>query len=150
MKTFFLNFSRMMAIFLALSISSLYAAEEKATSVAGKAHSGGGNKYVVVMNIGKKGNVFAGTFIGRTAYYAWDFIVGVYTDKESRLSIVPIGGQITVNADCQSLHHCKIKSGNLPLGEMKYDPETGNFSITGVGDGTWFQGELMGSYMQII
>jgi len=150
MKTFFLNFARMMAIFVALSISSLYATAEEATLAAGKAHSPSGSKDVVVMNIGKKGNVFAGTFIGRTAYYAWDFIVGVYTDKDGRLSIVPIGGEITVTADCVNLQHCKIKSGNLPLGEMKYDPETGNFSIAGVGDGTWFQGELMGSYMSII
>jgi hypothetical protein len=134
----------------ALSISSSYAADDSITFRGGKAHSSGGDKYVVIMNIGKKGNVFAGTFIGRSAYYAWDFIMGVYTDKESRLSIVPISSETPLLVNCTNLQNCKITtSSNTEIGNIKYNPDTGDLSISGTGK-IWFQGELMGSYMEII
>lgn len=147
MKTFFSNFAILTTILVTLSISPLYAAEKETVWTGGYAHSSG-DKYVVVMNIGLAGQVFAGTFIGRTSYYGWDFMVSVYTDAEARLSVVPvIGGEIIVNAENTDLQNCDIKSGTLPLGKMKYDPKTGNFSISNYG-GSWFQGHLMGSYIK--
>ena len=118
--------------------------------IGGKAHSNTGE--VVVMNIGKKGIVFSGTFTGRSAFYGVDFILGVYTDKEGRLSVVPIASEtanplVITRADLYNYTIQTPQKGGM--GSMKYDPATGDFSIAGV-TGRWFQGELMGTSMSAI
>ena len=56
--------------------------------VGGFGHSDNSNKPDVITNIGAKGTNFSGTFSGRSAYYAFDFVASVYTDKDDVLYII--------------------------------------------------------------
>ena len=61
-------------------------ANENLSLVGAWSHSNG--EGVELGNIGPKGNRFSGTFIGRTAYYANDFITNIYTDKDGALYVI--------------------------------------------------------------
>lgn len=123
-------------------------ADAAVTQIGGKGHSNNAAE-VVVTSLGKQGNVFSGTFTGRCALYGWDFVTGIYTDKEARLSVVVIASEITMTAVRSSNQEWKLQTGSTFLGSLKYDPATGNLAITSPA-GQWFQGEVMGTYIGVI
>jgi glucose dehydrogenase len=120
----------------------------RVVSAVGFSNSSG--KPVVVANIGVKGTVFAGTFNGRTSYYGWDFVMRIYTVKSGALYAVYDCGATNmevVRIDAQTLN-LQLNSAN-PVGTLKYDPSTGDFTIIGASGGTWLEGTLMGTYAAV-
>jgi hypothetical protein len=114
-------------------------------SVSGTCSTGGAPS--VIANIGTKGNVFAGTFIGQCSVYGWRFITGVYTDNGGRLHVAAITGDTNVNPQRTSDQSWTLNFTNY-LGTLTYDPETGNLSF-GVPEGHWANGALMGTYLAL-
>lgn len=101
----------------------------------------------VVANIGSSGNVFAGTFIGRTAYYDWDFVTSIYTDKDGTLYVVFVGGDSEMYVKRNDPQSWTILiNGSNPMGTFRYDRSTGNFYINNLSSGGWFEGTVMGTF----
>lgn len=117
-------------------------ASDDSTTVAVFAHSN--NNDVVVANIGKRGTRFAGTFIGRTDLYAWDFIMSVYTDKDAKLYVLFVAGDESIPTVQVTPHSVGFGQG-ASLGSLTYDPESGNLIINSH-PAAWLQGALMGIF----
>lgn len=120
-------------------------ATQPCTSVCGSGTSNGTD--VVIANIGPSGNVFTGTFIGRSSVYAWDFITSMYTDKEGVLYVAFIAGDVNLDVHRTSPHSWALNFTNY-LATFTYDPKTGNFNINAPA-GHWVQGALMGTYTAV-
>jgi hypothetical protein len=114
--------------------------------VAGAGFAKAINEEVVVANIGSSGNVFAGTFIGRTFYYAWDFVTTIYTDKDGALYVGFVGGDFEAQLKRNDPQSWTVSVNDInPVGIFRYDPSTGNFCISNLSPG-WVEGTVMGTY----
>jgi hypothetical protein len=115
--------------------------------VAGVGFAKAINEEVVVANIGSSGNVFAGTFIGRTAYYAWDFVTTIYTDKDGALYVGFVGGDFEGQVKRNDPQRWTISlDDSEPVGTFRYDPSTGDFRISNLSPDGWVEGTVMGTY----
>ncbi|NEQ82317.1 MAG: hypothetical protein F6K26_19295 [Moorea sp. SIO2I5] len=138
--------SLLAAVTLFLGNANALAADEAPTIVAAWAHSNNGSGPSLVTNIGEKGNVFSGTLIARSATYAWDTVLDVYTDKSRKLWLDVEGSDTSAEVVRTSDVSYKLtNASDVMLGTITFDPETGDFEIDGSGAG-WFQGTLMGIY----
>lgn len=115
--------------------------------VGGFGHSTNSDKPDVITNIGPRGTSFSGTFTGRSAYYAFDFVASVYTDKDDVLYIIYQAGDTIIEIIRQSGQSFKFQLNNsYPVGTISYDSSSGDLTI--VGSEVWFQGTLSGMYVQ--
>lgn len=121
--------------------------DREVTTVGGFGHSSDSNNPAVITNIGPRGTSFSGTFTGRSAYYAFDFIASVYTDKDDVLYIIYQAGDtpIAIIRESPQSFKFQLNSAN-PVGTMSYDSSSGNLTIAG--STVWFQGTISGLYVQ--
>ena len=112
--------------------------------VAAWAHSNSGASYLA--NIGGQGYVFSGTLTARSATYAWDTIIDVYTDKSRKLWVNVEASDTSARAERLSdVSYKLVNSSGVILGTIAFDAKTGDLTIDGK-DAGWFQGTLMGMY----
>ena len=116
--------------------------------VGGFGHSPSSSSPAVITNIGPKGTSFSGTFTGRSAYYAFDFVASVYTDKDDALYIIYQGGDTSIEIIRESSQSFKFQLNNsYPVGTISYNSSSGDLTIVGA-DGVWFQGTISGMFVQ--
>ncbi|NEO97634.1 MAG: hypothetical protein F6K58_02780 [Symploca sp. SIO2E9] len=122
-------------------------ADREVKLVGGFGHSTNSNKPDVITNIGPRGTSFSGTFTGRSAYYAFDFVASVYTDKDDVLYIIYQAGDTMIEIIRQSGQSFKFQLNNsYPVGTISYDSSSGDLTI--LGSDVWFQGTISGMYVQ--
>lgn len=122
-------------------------ADREVKLVGGFGHSSDSNSPDVITNIGQKGTSFSGTFTGRSAYYGFDFIASVYTDKDDALYIIYQTGDTSIEIIRESSQSFKFQLNNAyPVGTISYDSSSGDLTI--VGSQVWFQGTVSGMYVQ--
>lgn len=122
-------------------------ADREVKLVGGFGHSTNSDQPNVITNIGPKGTSFSGTFTGRSAYYAFDFVASVYTDKDDALYIIYQGGDTSIEILRETSQSFKFQLNNsYPVGTISYDSSTGDLTI--LGSSVWFQGTVSGMYVQ--
>ena len=122
-------------------------ADREVKLVGGFGHSTNSDQPNVITNIGPKGTSFSGTFTGRSAYYAFDFIASVYTDKDDALYIIYQGGDTSIEVLRETSQSFKFQLNNSnPVGTISYDSSSGELTI--LGSTVWFQGTISGMYVQ--
>jgi|GEM_PF-6534110 len=122
-------------------------ANREVNLVGGFGHSTNSETPAVITNIGAKGTNFSGTFTGRSAYYGFDFVVSVYTDKDDTLHMIYQVGQGDIKLERKSGQSFSfVLANSYPVGVVSYDSSSGDLTIAG---GTvWFQGTVSGMYVQ--
>ena len=122
-------------------------ADREVKLVGGFGHSSNSDNPNVITNIGPKGTNFSGTFTGRSAYYAFDFVASVYTDKDDALYITYQEGETNIEIIRESGQSYKFQLNNsYPVGTISYDSSSGDLIIAG--STVWFQGTISGMYVQ--
>lgn len=122
-------------------------ADREVNLVGGFGHSTNNNSPNVITNIGAKGTSFSGTFTGRSAYNAFDFIASVYTDKDDALYILYQGGDTSVEIIRETSQSFKFQLNSAyAVGTISYDSSSGDLTI--LGSSVWFQGTITGMYVQ--
>ena len=122
-------------------------ADREVKLVGGFGHSSNSDHPNVITNIGSKGTNFSGTFTGRSAYYAFDFVASVYTDKDDALYITYQEGETNIEIIRESGQSYKFQLNNsYPVGTISYDSSSGDLTIAG--STVWFQGTISGMYVQ--
>ena len=123
-------------------------ADREVNLVGGFGHSTNSEQPNVITNIGPKGTSFSGTFIGRSAYYAFDFVASVYTDKDDALYIIYQGGDTSIEIIRETSQSFKFQLNNsYAVGTISYDSSSGDLTILGA-PSVWFQGTISGMYVQ--
>ena len=118
------------------------------TTVGGFGHSDN-CKPAVITNIGARGTNFAGTFTGRSAYYAFDFVTSIYTDKDDTLYVIFQAGDTNIQVVRETNNKVKFQlNSSYPVGYLTYDSATGDLTITSA-ERVWFQGTLSGMYVAV-
>ena len=122
--------------------------DRKVNLVGGFGHSSDSKKPDVITNIGQKGTSFSGTFTGRSAYYAFDFVASVYTDKDDVLYMIYQAGDTSIDIIRESSQsfEFRLKNGHYSVGTISYDSSSGDLTIAG--SNVWFQGTISGMYVQ--
>ena len=123
-------------------------ADREVNLVGGFGHSTNNNSPNVITNIGAKGTSFSGTFTGRSAYYAFDFVASVYTDKDDVLYIIFQAGDTSVEIVRETPQCFRFQlNTSYPVGTISYDSSSGDLTILGA-PSVWFQGTISGMYVQ--
>lgn len=121
---------------------------DNVTTVGGFGHSNKGET-TVITNIGAKGTNFAGTFIGRSAYYAFDFVTSIYTDKDDTLYVSFQCGDTNIEIVQEEKNRIKFQlNKSYPVGYLVYDSASGDLNIISA-DTVWFQGTVSGMYVDV-
>ena len=122
-------------------------ADREVNLVGGFGHSTNSDSPNVITNIGAKGTSFSGTFTGRSAYYAFDFVASVYTDKDDVLYIIFQAGDTGVEIVRETPQCFRFQlNTSYPVGKITYDSASGDLTI--LGSSVWFQGTITGMYVQ--
>jgi hypothetical protein len=115
--------------------------------VGGFGHSDNSNRPDVITNIGTRGTNFSGTFSGRSAFYAFDFIASVYTDKDDVLYIIYQGGDTSIEIIRETSQSFKFQLHNsYPIGTISYNSSSGELTI--LASRVWFEGTISGMYVE--
>jgi len=116
------------------------------TLVGGVGHSN--PTEAVVAQIAPEGNVFSGTFTGRSSHSV-DFVLGVYTDKTRRLHLSLLSSETTLVLTRVDNLSWNVFWDTKLLGIVSFDAATGNLCIV-TAPSLWFQGEVQGSFVQFV